>query len=54
MIDKISAKIQAKQWLIEECEKAGNHDRALGHFEDLQTLVKLRDAYKAAVDRGLL
>ena len=54
MIDKISAKIQAKQWLIEECEKAGKHDRAVEHFEGLQTLVRLRAAYKEAVDRGLM
>ena len=54
MIDKISSKIQAKQWLIEECERADNNKDATKHFRDLHTLVRLRTAYKEAVDRGLL
>lgn len=54
MIDKISAKIQEKQLLVEECERAGKHKEAAKHFCDLQTLVRLRTAYKAAVDRGLM
>ena len=54
MIDKISAKIQAKQMLIEECERADKNKEAAKHFCDLQTLVRLRTAYKAAVDQGLM
>lgn len=54
LIDKISAKIQAKQILMERCERAGKKKEAAKHFCDLQTLVRLRTAYKAAVDQGLI
>lgn len=54
LIDKISAKIQAKKLLLEECEKADKHKEAAKHYCDLQTLVRLRIAYKAAVDQGLI
>ena len=54
MINKINSAIRCEQVLIVEYEKSGKRIQALEEFENLNILVKLRETYKAAVERGLL
>ena len=54
MIDKIKAAIRSEQVLIAEYEKSGKRIQAVEEFENLNILVKLRETYKAAFDRGLI
>lgn len=54
MIDKINSAIKCAQVEIAKYEEVGMRVRALEEFEDLMFLIRLREAYKAAVDRGLI
>ncbi len=54
MIDKINSAIRCAQVEIAKYEEIGMRVRALEEFEDLIILVKLRETYKLALDRGLI
>ena len=54
MIDKINSAIRCAQVEIAKYEEIGMRVRALEEFEDLMILIRLRETYKAAVDRGLI
>ena len=54
MIDEINSAIRCSQVEIAKYEELGMRVRALEELEDLMLLIRLREAYKAAVDRGLI
>ena len=54
MIDKINSAIRATRADICTDEEQGLYLKAVEKLDDLMILVKLREAYKAAVDRGLI
>ena len=54
VLAKINSAIRCAQVEIAKYEELGMRIRALEEFEDLNLLVKLRETYKAAVDRGLI
>lgn len=54
MIDKINSAIRCAQVEIAKYEELGMRVLALEEFEDLMLLIRLREAYKTVVDRGLL
>ena len=54
MIDKINSAIRAVRVDIVTDEEHGLMHSAVEKLDDLMILVRLREAYKAAVDRGLI
>ena len=54
MIDKINSAIRCAQVEIAKYEEIGMRVRAWEEIEHLMILIKLREAYKSALDRGLI
>lgn len=54
MIDKINSAIRCKQMDIVNDEEHNLRYQAVEKLDDLMLLIRLREAYKAAVDRGLI
>ena len=54
MIEKINSAIRCKQMDIVNDEEHNLRYQAVEKLDDLMVLIRLREAYKAAVDRGLI
>ena len=54
MIDKINSAIRCKQMDIVNDEEHNLRYQAVEKLDDLMVLIRLREAYKTAVDRGLI
>ena len=54
MIDKINAAIRCVHMNIANDEEHGLRYQAVEKLDDLMVLIRLREAYRAAFDRGLI
>ena len=54
MIDKINSAIRCVHMNIVNDEEHGLRYQAVEKLDDLMVLIRLREAYKAAFDRGLI
>ena len=54
MIDRINSAIKCAQVAITNDENQGRKYKAVERLDDLMLLIRLREAYKSAKERGLI
>jgi len=54
MLEELSKRIEETQTAITLSEKLGNHEHAVFLLLDLMALVRLKNAYRDAMERGLI